>query len=142
MAAADPEPKDFLIAVGGDAGFAPRWPTELAAATVIVAADSGVDHALAAGLPVDHVVGDLDSASERAVAEAEAAGATVHRHPADKDATDIELAVALVRELAADRIASGEGPTVHVVGPGGGRPDHTLGGLLLPARPAPGAVQG
>src|SRR3954452_4486494 len=118
MAAADPEPKDFLVAVGGDADDAPRWPAELATATVIVAADSGVDHALAAGLPVDHVVGDLDSASERAVADAEAAGATVHRHPADKDATDIELAIGLVHELARDRITAGEVPTLHVVGPG------------------------
>jgi thiamine pyrophosphokinase len=137
MAAADPEPKDFLVAVGGDAGLAPRWrPEDLATATVIVAADSGVDLALAAGLPVDHVVGDLDSASERAVAEAEAAGATVHRHPADKDATDIELAIGLVHELAADRLASGEVPSLHVVGPGGGRLDHTLGDLLLLAGPA------
>ena len=60
----------------------------------VVAADSGVDVAIALGLGVDVVVGDLDSVTRgRRSAAAEAAGARIVRHPVAKDATDLALAL-------------------------------------------------
>ena len=122
----------FVIVVGGDPRAPVRLPStdELADATV-VAADSGLDRCVADGLRVDHLVGDLDSVSPAALASAEAEAIEIHRHPADKDATDIELAIDLVVALAA-----GDSARLLVVGPGGGRLDHQLADILVLAGPA------
>jgi thiamine pyrophosphokinase len=53
----------------------------------IVVADAGADHARAAGLEIALAVGDFDSAAEPP------RGVEVERHPAEKDATDLELAL-------------------------------------------------
>ena len=120
-----------VIVIGGggavDAGLAGRLP-EVAP---VVAADSGVDAAAALGLRVDVVVGDLDSASPEAVAAAEAAGARVDRHPADKDATDLALALDCAAALL-DGDADGD---IVVAGVEGGRLDHLLAGILALADP-------
>lgn len=119
-----------VVVLGGGQEAGPR-SVDVGAATVVVAADSGVDAALAWGLRVDHVVGDLDSISAEGLAAAEAAGATVHRHPADKDATDSELAI----DLALSLLPSSGGALL-VLGSGGGRLDHLLADALALARPA------
>ena len=59
----------------------------------MIAADSGIDLALALGLHVDVAIGDFDSVSAAGLATVEAAGALVERYPAAKDATDLELAL-------------------------------------------------
>lgn len=126
----------FLLVVGGDPSC-PVWlPGGISAGTIVVAADSGLDVASRGGVVVHHVVGDLDSASPDTVRTAEGAGARVHRHPADKDATDIELALDLVDGLAAS-VASVEEmpPRLLVVGPGGGRQDHSLADIFVVASP-------
>jgi thiamine pyrophosphokinase len=110
-----------LVIAGGDAP-API-DAGLAAAPLVIAADSGVGHALALGLRVDLVIGDFDSAMPEDVERAIAAGARVDRHPADKDATDLELALDAARALGATEIT--------VLGAGGGRLDHLLANLLL-----------
>ena len=125
-------PRRALVVAGGSA----PGPGEVAAAEgwdVVVAADSGLDHAVALGLTVDLVVGDLDSVSADALAAARVAGTAIESHPADKDATDLALAL----EVA---IREGAGEVV-VVGLGGGRPDHELANLLLLASPAFAAVE-
>lgn len=101
----------------------------------VVAADSGVDTALALGLRVDLVVGDLDSVSAGGLDAAVAAGAVVEQHPTDKDATDLALALD-----AAARLLGGAGDVV-VVGGGGGRFDHLLAGTLALADPARAALR-
>jgi len=119
-----------VIFAGGDAP-APGSLTLLVASVgpgvILVAADSGLRHALAAGLVVDVVVGDLDSVDPNDLDAAVAAGSRVERHPADKDATDLELALVTARDLGAHRIV--------VVGAGGGRLDHFLANALLLAAP-------
>jgi len=95
----------------------------LPASATVVAADEGLDHALAGGLRVDVAVGDFDSASPAGLAAVEAAGARVVRHPAEKDATDLELALDEAAALGPRRLL--------VVGVDGGRLDHLLAGLLL-----------
>jgi thiamine pyrophosphokinase len=63
------------------------------AGAVVIAADGGLEHARTLGLEVELAVGDFDSASAAAVAVAEKEGTRVARHAADKDATDLELAL-------------------------------------------------
>jgi thiamine pyrophosphokinase len=110
-----------IVFAGGD-----RPPSEvlhgLDAADVVIAADSGLDHALALGCRVDVLVGDLDSVTADALARARDAGAHVEQHPTEKDATDLELALGVARAHGVDRIV--------VLGGGGGRVDHFLANAL------------
>lgn len=97
----------------------------------VIAADAGVDHALGLGVLPAMAVGDFDSVSPAGLARLEAAGVPVQRHPRDKDATDLELALAEAVRLAGDIDAD----RLVVVGDGGGRLDHLLG--LMTALAAP-----
>jgi len=90
---------------------------------LVIAADSGLDHALALGIHTDLVVGDLDSASTAGQDAARAAGTEFETHPVDKDATDLELALGAARARGARRVT--------VVGGGGGRHDHLLANALV-----------
>ena len=94
----------------------------------VIAADEGLEHAIALGLDVELAVGDFDSVSPEALAAAEAAGTGVERHPAEKDATDLELAVDAAVALGAHRV-------LVVAGDGQGRLDHLLAAVLLLASP-------
>jgi thiamine pyrophosphokinase len=100
----------------------------LPAGAFVIAADSGLEHAAALGVTVDVLVGDLDSVSAETLRAAESAGVRIERHPADKDATDLELALDYALAHGADRV------TV-VSGGGGERLDHHLAELVLLAAP-------
>jgi thiamine pyrophosphokinase len=100
---------------------------------LVVAADSGVHLAPLLRLRVDRIVGDLDSADAGAVDAAVRAGAIVERHPAAKDATDLELAIETAVREGAGRIV--------VVGGAGGRVDHFLANALLLASPRWEAIE-
>ena len=114
-----------LVFAGGDPP-APRWAS-VPEADLVIAADSGLEHALDLGVRVDLVIGDLDSVTPAALGAAVAAGVAVERHPVAKDATDLELAL----DAALERGAT----TLHVVGISGGRFDHALANVLLLASP-------
>jgi thiamine pyrophosphokinase len=114
-----------VIFNGGDA-LPRRVVDELPAGAFTIAADSGVEHALALGWPIDLAVGDFDSVSPDALAAAEAAGARVERHPVAKDSTDLELAL--------DAAAARRPDEIVVVGGHGGRVDHFLAAALLLTR--------
>src|SRR5262245_52763251 len=79
---------EIVVVVSG--GEAPVVGAALAvpAGATVVAADRGLDHALALGFDVALAIGDFDSASPAAVETAERAGTRIERHPAEKDATD------------------------------------------------------
>lgn len=89
---------------------------------LVIAADGGVDVARRLGRAVDLVVGDLDSASAAGLDWARSSGARIERHPAAKDSTDLELALAR---------AASEASSVHVIGSMGGRVDHAAAGLAV-----------
>lgn len=89
----------------------------------VVAADSGADTALALGLVVHDLVGDLDSVSPPGLQRLVDGGASIEAHEPDKDATDLELALAAALLHHPDRIL--------VFGGLGGRVDHELANLLL-----------
>ncbi len=115
-----------IVLSGGDPVEA-RLRRLLAPDAVVIAADSGVHQAELLGLHVDFVVGDFDSAEPDALERARAAGAVVDRHPAEKDATDLELALDVARDQGAQRVT--------VVGGAGGRLDHLLANFLLLTSP-------
>lgn len=122
MAAPGASDSTWMVVTGGD----PIDRAVLAgipAGTPVIAADSGIDHALSLGLHVDVAIGDFDSVSSVGFDVATAAGAVVERHPAAKDATDLELALDAAVERGARR--------VHVLGGHGGRLDHLLANALL-----------
>jgi thiamine pyrophosphokinase len=111
-----------VVIAGGDAPHADAARAVPAGAPVI-AADRGLEHALALGLDVRLAVGDFDSATPSAVAAAEAAGIAIERHPPGKDATDLELAL--------DAAAALEPRRILVLAGDGGRLDHLFSAVLL-----------
>jgi thiamine pyrophosphokinase len=112
---------------GGDA-IDPGHLADLPLDLHVIAVDSGIEHAQALDLRIDLAIGDFDSVAPARLARAEAAGATVERHPIAKDATDLELALDAAVARAPAR--------VHVLGGHGGRLDHLLANALLLAAPA------
>jgi thiamine pyrophosphokinase len=104
-------------------GGGPTPTTPLPRPDVVIAADSGYGLAADLEVTVDLVVGDLDSIERSDLATVETVGTPIDAHPADKDATDLELALLAAIERGADRIV--------VAGGGAGRLDHLLGVAML-----------
>ncbi len=115
------KPETIVVVAGGPSLGA--HVSGLPDGATVIAADGGVDRAVALGLHVDLAIGDFDSVTPEGLAAAESAGARIERHPAAKDATDLELALDAAVALVPARIV--------VIGSGGGRLDHLLGSLLL-----------
>jgi thiamine pyrophosphokinase len=115
---------EVVVVVAGGPAPDPEAALAVPAGARVIAADEGLDHALALGLDVALAVGDFDSVSPTALAAAEAATTRIERHPPDKDATDLELALDAALALDARRV-------LVVAGDGQGRLDHLLAALLL-----------
>jgi len=101
----------------------------LADADLIVAADGGAGWLAVQGFTPHVVVGDLDSIAVGLLDALEADGVTIERHPADKDQSDAELAVARA-------VASGARRVIVLGALGGERLDHELSNLLMLTDPA------
>lgn len=89
----------------------------------VIAADGGLENARTLGLAATTAIGDFDSVSADVLAAAAADGVHLVRHPAAKDATDLELALDAALELDPARI--------QVLAGDAGRLDHLLAALLL-----------
>jgi thiamine pyrophosphokinase len=109
-----------LVVTTGTAPFDPVAVTAASGADRIVAADGGLDHARAAGLVPDVLVGDLDSVSAEGLAWA-IANITIERHPTDKAATDTELALECAAAARPDRLV--------LVAGRGDRLDHSIAAI-------------
>ncbi len=122
-----------VITVGGDvttvlalARFAAHLPDPAADGEVrVVAADQGWALARRLDLDVDVLVGDLDSIDPADLDRADDDGIDVRRHPADKDATDLDLALDLALAGGARRLVVLDG--------GGPRFDHQVANVLVAA---------
>ena len=114
---------EVVVVVAGGAPPDPRAALAVPLGSQVVAADKGLEHAVALGLEVAIAVGDFDSASPAAVTRAEARGTRIERHPSEKDATDLELALDRAHSLGPNRIL--------VLAGDGGRLDHLFSTLLL-----------
>jgi thiamine pyrophosphokinase len=94
---------------------------------IIIAADSGLDHAVEAGLTPTLLIGDLDSISAHGRMWAYAHEVEIDEYPVDKDATDTELALR--------RAADTEATNLLVLGATGRRFDHALGTIAALGHP-------
>ena len=115
-----------LILAGGDPALLPdRLPDDI---DLVIAADSGAHLADGLEATIDLMVGDFDSARPEVVELARSRGAVVERHPTDKDATDLELALeaALSRRM---------GRVIVVGGTSLDRIDHLLANASVMAAP-------
>ena len=113
-----------VVFAGGDPPGPAAVAGLVATDVLVVAADSGADHALHLGWPVHVLVGDLDSVSSKSLRELERRGAEIFRHPVDKDQTDLALAL----DVAQIRVPRCR---LVVIGGGGGRLDHLIANQLL-----------
>lgn len=97
-------------------------------ATAIIAANGGARHLLELGHLPDIVIGDMDSLAAEAQERLQRAGARFIGHPAEKDQTDLELALMYAAAHYSD--------TILLFGSLGGRLDQTLANILLLTHPA------
>lgn len=118
-------PRTALVVCGGGPVLAPQALPS--ASDIVIAADDGAREALRLGLEVDVVVGDMDSVPASTLTQVERAGGRVMRHPADKDATDLELALDEALAAGVERVV--------VAGGAGGRLDFVLANALVLGRP-------
>jgi thiamine pyrophosphokinase len=117
-----------LLVIGG-AGPSPVVLRECARGVdLVVAADSGLEPLLAAGLIPSLVVGDMDSLSDQSLLDG-VPPERILRFPPDKDETDTEIGLRVMTEQGCRDIT--------LAGGGGGRIDHLLGIAALFERPAP-----
>jgi len=117
-----------VVVVIGGGPLSPRVTTDVDDDAIIIAADSGLDHAVAAGLRPSILVGDLDSISAHGKMWAYAHELEIEQHPFDKDATDTELALLRATRTDADILL--------VFGAAGERFDHALGTIAALGLPA------
>jgi thiamine pyrophosphokinase len=108
----------ILVFAGGDPPE-PDLAQEIPSADLVLAADSGYDAAVSLGYAVDVLVGDLDSIVTKPIP----GHVIVERHPADKDQTDLDLALELAMRDDPSRVV--------VAGGTGGRLDHELATAAL-----------
>lgn len=106
-----------------DGAHAPADRHALDGADLVIAADGGANWLDAIGVLPHRLVGDLDSADPDVVRRLDATGVPVDRHPADKDASDLELGLAAAVAAGADELV--------VLGALGGDLDHLAANLLL-----------
>lgn len=97
-------------------------------ADLVIAVDGGGLVCLEGGVTPDALIGDLDSSDSETVDRLLALGVPVHRFPAEKDSTDLELAIGEARAQGADEIV--------VTAATSGRLDHTLAVLAALAAAA------
>lgn len=116
----------LVVGAAPVAGCEEFYRSLLGQAAHVVAADAAGEWCVGLGRVPDFVVGDFDSADERAEERLAELGVCIERHPADKDSTDLELAVDLaLRHWALP---------VTLTAAFSGRIDHTLAALGLVTR--------
>ena len=112
-----------VVVVIGGGELLPRAAAMVGPDSVVVAADSGLDRAVEAGLRPAILVGDLDSISAGGRMWAYAHDVTIREFPVDKDVTDTGLA--LVEAAALDGVTD-----LLLLAGAGDRFDHTIGALV------------
>ena len=114
------------VFVGGDGPSPEAFAQSRQDYDLVFAADSGFDLATSYGVEVERVVGDMDSVKNSCEFQAMSPD-RVLRFPTDKDETDTEIGLRLLREAGCTELT--------IVGGGGGRLDHLLGITSLFDRP-------
>ena len=115
-----------LIFANGELELPPNWQALQGQADLVLAADGGSRYVKALGLELDAIVGDMDSISADERAQLEAQGVDLVSHPAEKDHTDLELALQEAQARGATQL--------WVLAALGRRWDHSFANLMLAAR--------
>lgn len=111
----------LLVCASPDAGSA-EWLSSLAAEhDVVLAVDGGGSRCLQAHIVPDALVGDVDSLDPVDFAQIQSQGVLWISSPADKDDSDLALALQYARDAGATMVT--------VTGAWGGRADHSLASL-------------
>lgn len=126
--------REVLILAAGPWSENPIPEDLVAQAHLILAADGGWAQAVARGIRVDRVVGDLDSLRDDEIALLRQSGTPTDVHPREKDRTDLEIAVDEALRLSPDRVV--------IYGAVGGRIDQTLANIFLLEKLAGAGVEG
>ncbi len=116
------------VIITGGSPLLPGAVLDLPVGAFLIAADSGLDHAIAAGLRPDLVVGDLDSVSSAGVAWARSHHVPIEVYPQDKDVTDTQLALGAAWSRQVDHIVLLSG--------GGDRLDHSISAITALGHPS------
>jgi thiamine pyrophosphokinase len=116
-----------VVVVIGGGPLSPQCVDEVQGDAAIIAADSGLDQAVAAGLRPTLLIGDLDSITAHGKMGAYAHEVEIDQYPVDKDATDTELALR--------RAAMTDASDLLVLGSAGTRFDHSLGTIAALGNP-------
>lgn len=111
----------LIVGAAPVAGADDHYAHVIAEAGVLIAADAGLVLCRAAGRMPDVCVGDFDSTPVDVLQQAERAGARIVRFPAEKDESDLDLALGVARESGA--------PEVRFTAAFAGRLDHTLAAI-------------
>lgn len=118
-----PQRVEHVVVLAGGDHDAEWTDRPLPEDALVLAADSGLHLADRLGWRVDRVVGDMDSTAPARLERAEAEGVPVERHPADKDRTDLAIAM--------DVAMRHQPRAITVVGGHGGRLDHLMANVGL-----------
>ena len=94
---------------------------------LLIGADGGSRHILDLGLLPNLVIGDLDSLTEDELYELSMADVKIEQYPADKNETDLELAIEYALEQRSTSIV--------IIAALGGRMDQALGNIALLSNP-------
>lgn len=113
----------ILIITGGDKPAYTDIADKIAAADMVICADSGGDYAYQHGIMPDYLLGDFDSISPAAKDFFLRQGVPLEAVPAEKDFTDTQMALDLAITFAPD--------TIYLCGGWGSRADHSLANIFL-----------
>jgi thiamine pyrophosphokinase len=117
-----------LLIIGGAAPDARLLGECRSGVELVAAADMGLETALGAGIEPDFVVGDMDSLRDPGLL-ARFPSDRLFIYPPDKDETDTEIGVRMLRHRGCTEIS--------IAGGGGGRMDHFFAIAMLFERSAP-----
>jgi len=121
----------ILLVVNGDVKKE-HLVMEMSRAGFVIGVDGGTNIIHALGYTPDLIVGDLDSIREDVLEACRKKGVRILRYPAEKDETDLQLAIEEAMKLNPRMITC--------VGIFGDRPDHTLANLQLMQVPAKAGI--
>ncbi len=120
-------PKRIIIFANGDLPDLDKAHALLRESDFIIAADGGTRHAIALGITPNIIIGDLDSLNvepfDRLRAGCLTFNAEIIQSPADKNETDLELAIQHALTLNPEQVI--------ILAALGGRLDQTLGNIAL-----------
>ena len=122
-----PDPKRIFLFANGSVSNPEAIRAQLKPADILIAVDGGLRHLAAMELVPDLIIGDLDSADPESVEAFRDQNVQVQQYPAEKDQTDLELAINAALEMQPAKI--------RIAGALGDRIDQTLGNIFLLTKP-------